>query len=593
MYCRKCGSPNEEGARFCAKCGAEIEPPQEQEEKVKKAKRVKLWSGAAAILLAAAVLAGYFAMKNVDAKGEYEEYMAKADKYLETMDYEKAETEYLKAIAIDPKQEEPYVKLAELYEANGEPKKAESILAKADKKVPEKNRKKLKQKKEEIKQNTEQKENYKATWESEPQIEAEAIYYLAESDYYKKPANELKRQFFSPYAVIQSEEGKGLIGIDGEMEGGLEYKEIHTYVGEYLLERSEPVYDDEMQNDWTMYRISEDTDGIEPAWGLGGGVPMDVFYEYEGNLASVLDDMEGSFHEYRQDMPEGAFPVRHYEQPYTNDTIDEYYEEWMETGGLYAVYNDGMPVTDFIYEECGTASSGLLAVKKDGRWGYVDESGKEVIPAEFDASWHYYSTPESYGEEYEDYCYAATEGYVVLCKEGQWEMRDTSGETVIPSGIYEELLPVYEGKCWAKKDGRWGILQIYEWKEDETQEDVDEADVQESRGSDSAYTVYESGPVERTGTIQYEKGMHPNGEELDVLLLKLDTPAGFRVGGGAEEETTYDNCTDIQIFNPISNMDESWDGKHVKVTGQLRGDAHTAYYFRNYVIDSANISEIR
>ena len=142
MYCRKCGSPNEEGARFCAKCGVEIEPPQEQEEKAKKGKKVRLWAGAAAILLTAAILAGYFAMKNVDAKGEYEEYMAKADKYLETMDYEKAETEYLKAIAIDPKQEEPYVKLAELYEANGEPEKAESILAKAEKKVPEKNRKK-------------------------------------------------------------------------------------------------------------------------------------------------------------------------------------------------------------------------------------------------------------------------------------------------------------------------------------------------------------------------------------------------------------------------------------------------------------------
>lgn len=36
MYCRKCGSPNEEGARFCAKCGVEIEPPQVQEDKVKK-----------------------------------------------------------------------------------------------------------------------------------------------------------------------------------------------------------------------------------------------------------------------------------------------------------------------------------------------------------------------------------------------------------------------------------------------------------------------------------------------------------------------------------------------------------------------------
>ena len=36
MYCRKCGSPNDEGARFCGKCGAELQPPQEQTEKEKK-----------------------------------------------------------------------------------------------------------------------------------------------------------------------------------------------------------------------------------------------------------------------------------------------------------------------------------------------------------------------------------------------------------------------------------------------------------------------------------------------------------------------------------------------------------------------------
>lgn len=595
MYCRKCGSPNDEGARFCGKCGAELQPPQEQTEKEKKVKKIRLWAGAAAVLAAAVVLAGYFAMKDVSAREAYEEYMTNADKYLETMDYEKAEEEYLQAIAIDPKQEEPYLKLAQLYEADGETEKAEGILAEADKKVPQKNRRKLAKKKEEDKQAAEQKSNYTAVWETEPQVEADAIYYLAANDYYEQPVNELRKQYLSPYAVIQKGEAKGLIGMDGRTEGGLDYEDIQIEAGGYLMERTEPVYDDKAQGQCSMYRMPEGMDEIEPALGLGGMPPYDVFYESGGELISLLERSGGSFYDFHKEVPDGAFPVQRFETPFEGDIFDDSYREWKENGGLYAVYNGGAPVTDFVYEECGSAADGLLAVKRDGKWGYVDESGKEVIPAEFDASWQYYTSADPYGEAYEDYCYAASEGYVVLRSGKQWELRDTAGNVAVPSGIYEEILPVYEGRCWVKKDGRWGVLEIYEWSEDAQQEDGggSDEDVQDTGGPGESYTVYDSGPVELTGVIRFETGTHPNGQELQVLLLKLDIPAGFRVGGGAEEEVTYDNCTDIQLFNPISDVDESWDGKHVKVTGNLRGDAHTAYYFRNYVIDNAAVSEIK
>ena len=57
--------------------------------------------------------------------------------HLEEMDYEKAEDVFLEAIAIEPRKEEPYVKLAGLYLDRGEREKAKQIIADAKQKAEE------------------------------------------------------------------------------------------------------------------------------------------------------------------------------------------------------------------------------------------------------------------------------------------------------------------------------------------------------------------------------------------------------------------------------------------------------------------------
>lgn len=125
----------------------------------------------------------------------------------------------------------------------------------------------------------------------------------------------------------------------------------------------------------------------------------------------------------------------------------------------YAVWKDNKAVTEFEYDECGSLESGLLAAKKDGKWGYIDESGKTVIPFEYDVSWKHYASPYP-DTDMGEYCYAATEGYVPLVKDGKWEMRNTENKIVIPSGTFEEILPVHNGRCWVKKDGKWGVIEF-------------------------------------------------------------------------------------------------------------------------------------
>ena len=72
---------------------------------------------------------------NVKKNNNYQALVDEGNRYIEDLDYEKAEDKYLKAISIEPKKKEPYIKLADLYMAQGKQKKATNILKKAVKNI--------------------------------------------------------------------------------------------------------------------------------------------------------------------------------------------------------------------------------------------------------------------------------------------------------------------------------------------------------------------------------------------------------------------------------------------------------------------------
>ena len=57
-----------------------------------------------------------------------------------------------------------------------------------------------------------------------------------------------------------------------------------------------------------------------------------------------------------------------------------------------------------IYDYAGSFSEGLASVNKDGKWGYIDKSGKAVIPIIYDNTCSF-----SFGE-----------GLVSVNKDGKW-----------------------------------------------------------------------------------------------------------------------------------------------------------------------------
>ena len=293
-------------------------------------------------------------------------------------------------------------------------------------------------------------------WKVQPQIEADDIYYVACADVSNYSVNELYRQNVSRYAVIRKGDTLGLIDMDGNLNGEMEYRNITAYFDSYYLESIEPEYIEEYGEEYSSFTSDEDG-AIDILDGIEAGYFSERGFYYCGGLQGA--SMSGEEDIQKPDCP---FPVRRGTGIMYGE--QDVLELWGELDGTrYGVWNGDGLASDFIYDECGSYSDGLLAVCKNGKWGYINERGEEVIPIEFDASWKEFYPYESMAMENpepKDYCYAASDGYVVLCKGGEWELRGTAGETAVPPGIFEEIRPVYDGMCWVKKDGKWGVIGL-------------------------------------------------------------------------------------------------------------------------------------
>ena len=143
MFCKKCGKEIRENMKFCPQCGNPVNAIETKEHGNPKArtgkKNKRLFAIIAGAVIIVAVVGGVFvALKDQKVKKQYSVCVDVGNKYLEEMDYEKAEASYLKAIKINPKEKESYMKLADIYMAQGEQDKATEILKQAIENIDEK-----------------------------------------------------------------------------------------------------------------------------------------------------------------------------------------------------------------------------------------------------------------------------------------------------------------------------------------------------------------------------------------------------------------------------------------------------------------------
>ena len=142
--CRNCGHMNPINYRFCENCGnpfsheenktteEDIKESDKPESKTKKSRKKLIIGILIAILVVAAVVVALLMYLNNKDMAEYNDKVDEADRYMEELDYEKAEIAYLEAIEIEPKESEAYVKAADVYVAQERYQEAEEILEKGE-----------------------------------------------------------------------------------------------------------------------------------------------------------------------------------------------------------------------------------------------------------------------------------------------------------------------------------------------------------------------------------------------------------------------------------------------------------------------------
>lgn len=139
----------------------------------------------------------------------------------------------------------------------------------------------------------------------------------------------------------------------------------------------------------------------------------------------------------------------------------------------YILLQDGQPFDGVVYEDCaayyvtddGFSYEGFAALQKDGKWGCVNRDGLEILPFIFEGAKNIKietrdpANDTSATTVVKKIGYHPVKGYVTVCKDDKYGIYDTKGICVVDCQ-FEEALPVHEGKCWVKQDGKWGMIQI-------------------------------------------------------------------------------------------------------------------------------------
>lgn len=127
----------------------------------------------------------------------------------------------------------------------------------------------------------------------------------------------------------------------------------------------------------------------------------------------------------------------------------------------YALASSQGLCTDFIYDNTGKCSwEGMIAVLRDGKWGFCNSKGEEVIPCEYDGAEYVDASAAKEGLNYTQAApYGYSGGYAAVKKDGLWGFLDKNGNIAVPF-VFDEARPVQGENAWVKYQGKWGKVSL-------------------------------------------------------------------------------------------------------------------------------------
>jgi len=178
------------------------------------------------------------------------------------------------------------------------------------------------------------------------------------------------------------------------------------------------------------------------------------FSDFNGALAYVHDYGQGDRGAYMDKTGTVVTPFDYYADQWCNWFYTPSCEGMtiaQKDGKFGCLDEKGNIAVPFAYDNIGMFSCGLAFVedRESGVCGFVDKTGKMIVPVEHYPNVAYVDYKFSYGLLW------VMEGGI----EGKRGYVDTAGEIVVPC-IYDYAASFSEGLAAVQKDGKWSILEI-------------------------------------------------------------------------------------------------------------------------------------
>ena len=87
----------------------------------------------------------------------------------------------------------------------------------------------------------------------------------------------------------------------------------------------------------------------------------------------------------------------------------------------------------------------MASFRKGEKWGFIDKTGKEVIPAQYDLNGNFGGY------------YGFSEGVANVGKNNKWGAIDKTGKVVVPI-VYDNIQPMSQGLMGVQKGEYWGFV---------------------------------------------------------------------------------------------------------------------------------------
>jgi hypothetical protein len=150
----------------------------------------------------------------------------------------------------------------------------------------------------------------------------------------------------------------------------------------------------------------------------------------------ISSDDENKFEAKMKTFPEF---VSDYARPIIDEPI------WVLKDGKFGLVDiSGREILPPKYDEVFPFEKGKAWVKLDGKYGMIDKNGKEIIPIKYNAA------------VFSD---VSDDGMIWVKIDDKWGIMDTSGKEISPPIYdYEAVTPFTNGVAWILKDNKWGLV---------------------------------------------------------------------------------------------------------------------------------------